>query len=262
MDLQADAVDLGVHRDRGAGVAPVGERGGDVGLGAGEHRAQRPADLEADLGESLLAVEEGSGGDRAGEARQHDGAADEGLGHVGGPGHRGQEDPVGGSLAQLAGDQPHQPSLLVRGGAAEQLGDRGRAGGRRPGPGEAGHPGEQLVDLEDLQVGLLGWGGQVAQPPVADADGALRQGAGEVVGGDADQAFPVGGREVGGWGVAGRGVVRRTVLLAGGDPRRLAQRVCELVDLGQPRPGGGDGGGGLDHPGQPHGSSVPQTGRS
>ena len=116
-------------------AAGLGHRGGDVGRAGGEHRQHRPADLEPDRGQRLLARERRAG-DRDGAAGEHRRTAYGRQRHPGGRGHRLLDQGVERALPDAAGEHAAQPGLLVGGGPAEQVGHRGprarlRAGAAR-----------------------------------------------------------------------------------------------------------------------------------
>ena len=163
-------------------AAGLGHRGGDVGRAGGEHRQHRPADLEPELGQRLLAA--GQRGDRrpatvepASIAARRTAAS----GTPAGGGHRLLDQRVEGALADVAGDHAAQPGLLVGGGPAEQLGDRGRPGRlrarRRRAPRSRRTP---SCTSSTVSVGSSAGVGQRAEAAPAQAGAPLAQRAAEV----------------------------------------------------------------------------------
>ena len=222
MDLDPDPVQL--HVDRELAAAGLGQRGLEVGSAGREHREHRPADLEPEPGQRLLAAGERRDRDGGGRPGQHRGAAYGGQRHGCCRRDRLLDQGVEGSLADRAGDGSPEPGLLVGGRPTEQLGHRGRTRGLGARAGVGGDRVERLVHLEHGQGGGVGGLRRLAQPAPAQAGAALAQTAGEV------------GRD-------------RLDLVGLGLRERLGQRS----DLGLAGTGGGDSLGGGDDVGEQHG---------
>ena len=156
MDLDADAVEVGVDADE---AARLGHRGSDVGGAGGQHRQHRASDLEPDRGERGLALE-CRPRDRDGAAREHRRAA---YGLQRRAGRRRQSllhQRVERALPDVARDHPTQPALLVAGGAGEETGYGSLASALGPAAGERGEVLEGRVHLRDSQARLVdGWRG-------------------------------------------------------------------------------------------------------
>ena len=147
-----------------------------------------------------------------------------------GPGRRGDrllDQRVEGALPDVAGDHAAQPALLLGRGPTQQVGDRGGAGRLGAAAGEAGDVLERRVDLGDRQARLAGGFRRRADAAPADPGASLQQRASEV-GRDDLQVVAVGLGKGPGQG--------RHLRLAG--------------------PGGRDGLRGLHDPGEQHGAIV------
>ena len=213
VDLDPDAVELGVDRDRPTVGRDLGEGGGHVSGARGQHRQHGSTDLEADRGQRRLALE-GRHRDGDGRAREHRGAAY-------GPERdacRGGEclldEGVEGALPDLAGHEPPQPPLLLGGRAAEEVGHR--LGARLLGAG-ARQPGELVegvVDLAHLEGGRLRGGRQGLEAPPAQPGAPLEQRPTQPRDDDRE-VLDVGCRKGGG---QGRGLL---LARAGGGDRRM-----------------------------------------
>ena len=135
--LDAGAVELVLDGDVGA---EAGERGVERIAGGGEHRPDRPADLQGDGRERGLAAVEGEAGGLGQAPGEHERAAHDGGGDLGGRRDRLQHHALQRAVAQLAAEQRGEEALLVAGGggeqAVQQLGPplrraRARGGGER-----------------------------------------------------------------------------------------------------------------------------------
>ena len=177
MHLHPDAVELAVDEEWTLGHRPerlVGRLGRP-----GEHRPEQAPDDEPDVLEGGLPAAGGDLGDDVGEAGEHHGPPDDGVGHGGRLRDGGEDDAVEGALAQVPRDQLAEEALLVGGGAGHEGGELGAPGGGRAGAGRRREPGEGRVDLGDGQ-GRLGRGlGEGAERPPAHAQPPLREDAGE-----------------------------------------------------------------------------------
>src|SRR5215472_8418357 len=139
MSLNPDAVELPLDRRRRAG-ADLREGVLDAWRAGGQHRLQRVADLEADLGECFAAARQCRLGGPGKRATEHDRAADFRDGDAGGlrdgVGHHAVES----ALPKLAGEQPDEEVLLVLGGATEDSSDDALALDDRAPAGDGANP--------------------------------------------------------------------------------------------------------------------------
>jgi hypothetical protein len=170
MDLDPDSVKLPLHR----GQFEARHRVGHVGAGRGEHRKDRPEDLEPDRAQTRLALGHRDLRHPREIARQHQRPA-RGLtanacclGHRVGH-HTGQR-----ALAELAGEQPTEERGFVLGGAPEQVGEQATPRPHRSGSGSALDLVDRPVHLHHRQRGDVGR----ANPDrvdrrIPDADAAL-----------------------------------------------------------------------------------------
>ncbi len=197
VDLDPDPVDLPLGRGHGQPF----EGRGNAGRRRGEHRAQRPTDLQAN------GAQRGRGG-RGPRARQRDlrhprerpaqqeGPADLLGGHSGRAGHGLDHEAFKGTLVQFTRDQPDQERALTRRGPFEQgrqqpapvrlgAGPGGRADRREDGVCLGQRDGRlRSTSLVAVSPGRALRGGrvsseQVAEGRVAHADLPLAQFAGE-----------------------------------------------------------------------------------
>jgi hypothetical protein len=193
MGLDPDAVELPLHRRLGRALRRAPGRGAPVDLGqgvgdarsaGGEHRPDRPTDLQAEGAQGVTAARHRGGGHRAERAAHHHrpahlghgyrSRAGDGLGH-----HAFQR-----ALAQLTGEQAVQKLLLGLGGPAEQLADQRLPRGRRPLAGDRADRGEPGVHLAQRQRGGGRRGEPAPQRSPSHADLPLRQFPGQVRDGD------------------------------------------------------------------------------
>ena len=126
--LDPDAVELGVDRDRAPPPA-FASAAGEVGGAGGQHRQHRPADLEPERRQRLLAAVERR--DRATATVEPASIAARrtaASGTSAATASRLLHQRVERALADRAGDHAAQPGLLVGGRPAEQVGDRGGPG--------------------------------------------------------------------------------------------------------------------------------------
>ena len=132
MDLQPRAVELPVDRGRPG----PGERGRDVGRGAGEHRRQRPPDLEPDRRQAGAPVAQRDRRDGGEVAVQRQRPPQLAPGQPGRPRRGVGHDARERALAEVAQQQPHQEVLLRRARPRQQR-LHGRARAPSPIPGRA-----------------------------------------------------------------------------------------------------------------------------
>jgi hypothetical protein len=85
-------------------------------LAGGEHRLQRPADLQPEPGESGAAAAERRLRRRRQRPAEHDRPPHLGPGHAGRPRDRVGHHPVERPLPQFPGEQPDEEELLLGGG--------------------------------------------------------------------------------------------------------------------------------------------------
>ena len=114
VDLHPRAVELRLENGRAAQAV---ERVGDVGRGLGEHRPDRPADLQGELlqrGLHRRSVRRGRDGGQV--AAEHRRAPHHRGGHVGRLGDRVGHHAEQRALPQFTAEQPTQERLLVVGG--------------------------------------------------------------------------------------------------------------------------------------------------
>ena len=234
--LQPDPVELEIEGDLGRAV----DRRGDVGLGARQHRTQGPPHLQPDRLQRRRPFGERRSRHRPREAREHDGAADQRLGHVRRLRDGRQHHPVARPLAQLPGDEPREPGLLLLRRPGEEVADGRGPFSARALATDRLDPAERGVDLEHRQRRGLRRVRPVAQPAPADPDGPLRQRAGEVVRHHLDLPVPVGAVDSVGALAPGR--------LLGG----LRQGLRQQRGLGRARAGRGDLGGRAGDGGELH----------
>jgi hypothetical protein len=175
--LDADAVELDVDGGGGAGGQ---QGGGHVGRALGQHRRQRGADPQADLGERRGAAGQRGHGDLLEVAGEQQGPAHGDHGNLGRPGDRVGQQPGLRPLPQLAAEQPDQQALLVSRGGAEQGADQLAPARLRAGARNDRDRGDRGVDSRDGQAGLGGGRWTVAQAGVADTGLPLAQLAGQI----------------------------------------------------------------------------------
>ena len=169
--LHPRAVELRVDE---RGRVELGHRGGHVGRRPGEHRGERPPDLEADRGEPVAALGERDRRDRREVAAQRQRAAHRGRGHARGPGHGVGHHARERALAQVAEQQPDEEGLLVRGRPAEQRRPAPRAARRRALARRARRRRRTRASTSaTVSDGAAAGRGRLAQQRVADADLAL-----------------------------------------------------------------------------------------
>ena len=117
MDLHAGAVELPFHP--GLATEP-GQRFLRTFRGLGEHRPDRAADLQPEVGEGRTASGQRRGGDGRKIAPKHRRPAHVGERHLRGVGNRVGHDPEQRALPELAAQQPSQEGLLTLGSGGEQ----------------------------------------------------------------------------------------------------------------------------------------------
>ena len=222
MHLDTGAVELVFER----GFAELGQGFGDVGRGLGEHRLDRPEQLDPEAREPRSSVDERGPRHGGQVAREHRSTAHQVGLEPGGPRHGFGHESLERPLSQLADQQPEQEFLLVPGRAREQLAQQAVL---RLGRALAGGVGEALelgVDLGELYGRCSGR----ALGPHSLEGGVP----------DADPSLPGGAREKGDRGF--------DFLRSG-----LLQRGGEQVDLREPAARLGDAAGGLDEVVEAHG---------
>ncbi len=143
MCLNADTVQLPLDRGRAAGrraglgpgissptftlspgsspSAGLGEGVGERRLAGGEHRLQRQADLQPELGECRAAAAQRGLRGRRERPAEHDRPPHLGPRHAGRPRDRVGHHPVKRPLPQFPGEQPDKEELLLRGCGREEL---------------------------------------------------------------------------------------------------------------------------------------------
>jgi hypothetical protein len=169
--LDARSVELELHRDV---AAEVGESRVQRGSGAGQHGADRAADLQARRLEGGHPAGQRRGRGLREPAGQHERAADARRGDVRRRGDGVQHHALEGALAELAGQQPHEELLLVGGGGREEPGQDRLPSSGRTGAGRPGQLAQRLVDGGDGQRGLGGRrAGHPRQGAPADPQPAL-----------------------------------------------------------------------------------------
>ena len=173
--LDPHAVELGLDR---RGVDPS-ERGLEIGAGRGQHRLDRPPDLQPDGRQAGGAEAQRDVGDGPRVAAEHQRTAHGRLGHLRRRRDRVRHHAGQRALAQPAGEQRDEEPLLVRGRARQQRAERVAAHGLRAGPARGADALEGRVDVGDRERRLGGRRGQLAQRRPADADLALAQLAGQ-----------------------------------------------------------------------------------
>ena len=114
--LDPDTVHLPLHRRR----ADPGQGVLDRRSAGGEHRPDRPPDLQAELPEPRAALSQSGLRDRPHGSGQHQGPAHRGAGNLGGARDRLGHRTFQRTLMQLARQQPEQERLLMYGRPAEE----------------------------------------------------------------------------------------------------------------------------------------------
>ena len=163
------------------------ERRVDVVARRREHRLDRASDLRPTARSASTPPVSAAVADVAEVAAEHAAPAGPRRAAPGRAGDRLDHDALLGALAQLAGQQRDEEALLGLGGAGEERGQRRAARRLRARPRHRADRLARRVDLDELERGLHGRRGQLAQRAVAHADLALAQLAGQV--GDADGHF-------------------------------------------------------------------------
>ena len=126
----------------------------DVGRGRGEHRRDRPPDLEPERRQRLRAAAERRLGDRAEVAAQHQRPPHGRDRHAGRLGHRVADHRGQRALAQVAEHQRAQERLLGRRRARQQRAPAPRAARpREPAPLSAGHASSAASTSATVSVG-------------------------------------------------------------------------------------------------------------
>ena len=177
MHLDTGPVELVLER----GLAELGQGFGDVGRGLGEHRLDRPEQLDPEAREPRSSVDERGPRHGGQVAREHRRAAHQVGLESGGPRHGFGHQSLEGPLAQLADQQPEHEFLLVPGRACEQLAQQAALCLGRTLAGGVGETLERGVHLDDLERGCLGGalGLRGLEGGIADADPSLPGGARE-----------------------------------------------------------------------------------
>ena len=170
VDLDPDPVELPLDRRALEALHGLGDAAG----GGGEHREDRPEDLEADLAQALLTAREREPGGRREITREHQRAARQRPRDAGRLRDRVDHEPGEGALAELAGEEPLDEIRLRLRRAAEQVGEifpapHGRAGARH-----ALNGGDRPIQVFDRDRRLLRGGAlDPVDRRVADSHPAL-----------------------------------------------------------------------------------------
>ena len=184
MDLDARAVELAVDHalaDLLHGLLQRRRR-------RGEHRLDRPADLQPEAVQALLAFAQRRLGDDPRITAQHRRAVDRRARDAGRHRDRVGHHARQRALADLAGDQPAQERLLVLGRAGEELDDRVAPRRLRSSTGLLGDVLQREIDITNLQRRLGRRRREVLQRRPANTRAPLAQLAAQVGDGGLDLA--------------------------------------------------------------------------
>ena len=119
--------------------------------GRGEHRQDRPEDLEADGAQTRLAVGHRDLRRARQIAREHQRAARDLHADPGGLGDRGGHHSGQRALSQLSGEQPAQEVRLLVGGASQQAGEQLATARRRSAAGDGLDRVDRAIDVTDRE---------------------------------------------------------------------------------------------------------------